>query len=278
MRTKQFTIVALIICLLSALTNNALAFYNPQTGHWLSRDPVEEPGFNLLATGEFPSQGAAPNPYIFVGNDSIDSYDLNGLTIGVDEGWDFINIGTDVVTMWCDAKSGRIGGAFVDLVGGAYDTAAAVVPYMPGGAGALIKTIRLSEAAKGLSKRMRAVALTLKGADKATQIKALRYTQTIADDAHHIIPAAGADSRWLKGTLRKQMDDLRARATKAGFDINGAENGVALPKKFHQGGIHDIDYYNEVLDTFKGAKSKDEFIKGTDILAEKLLKQSGKLK
>jgi hypothetical protein len=51
MRTKQFTIAALIVCLFSILTNDALAFYNPETGHWLTRDPIEENGgVNLYAT------------------------------------------------------------------------------------------------------------------------------------------------------------------------------------------------------------------------------------
>jgi len=187
-----------------------------------------------LATGEFPSQGAAPNLYDFAENNSIDFYDLNGLTIGIDEGWDFINIGMDVVSLWCDGNSGSIGGAFVDGAGLAFDSAAAVGPFVPGGAGAVIKTYRLAKAAKALQKNMRAAALLVRGTDEASHIKVLRYTQTAADDAHHIIPETGASAKWLKGTLRKEMDDLRARAAKAGFDINSAENGVALPTKFHE--------------------------------------------
>ena len=44
MRIKQFAIRTLAVCLFSFLPNHALAFYNPQTGHWLSRDPIEEDG------------------------------------------------------------------------------------------------------------------------------------------------------------------------------------------------------------------------------------------
>jgi hypothetical protein len=64
MRTKRFTIVALAICLLSILTSDALAFYNPQTGHWLTRDPSGEQG------GE--------NVYEVLGNSAINSVDLLG--------------------------------------------------------------------------------------------------------------------------------------------------------------------------------------------------------
>ena len=42
MRTNRFAIMALAVCLL--LPNLAQAFYNPQTGHWLCRDPIEERG------------------------------------------------------------------------------------------------------------------------------------------------------------------------------------------------------------------------------------------
>jgi hypothetical protein len=65
MRTKQFTIVALVVCLFSVLTNNSLAFYNSQTGHWLTRDPSEESGGNNLAG--------------FVANDPLDYADPSGL-------------------------------------------------------------------------------------------------------------------------------------------------------------------------------------------------------
>jgi hypothetical protein len=64
MRTKRFTIVALAVCLSSILTSDALAFYNPQTGHWLTRDPSEEEG-GLNLNG-------------FIGNNPINQVDLLG--------------------------------------------------------------------------------------------------------------------------------------------------------------------------------------------------------
>jgi RHS repeat-associated protein len=44
---------------------DARAFYNPQTGRWLSRDPIGE--------------DAGPNLYAFLSNDPIDDYDYLGL-------------------------------------------------------------------------------------------------------------------------------------------------------------------------------------------------------
>jgi len=53
MRTKRFAILVLVVCLFSILTNDAFAFYNPQAGHWLSRDPIaEKGGMNLYAAVE----------------------------------------------------------------------------------------------------------------------------------------------------------------------------------------------------------------------------------
>jgi hypothetical protein len=46
-------------------SNQAKAFYNPQTGRWLSRDPVAEQG--------------GKNLFGFTGNDPIDTYDINGM-------------------------------------------------------------------------------------------------------------------------------------------------------------------------------------------------------
>jgi RHS repeat-associated protein len=58
---------------------DGLAFYNPETGRWLSRDPMGEPGFELVR-GKTPSVLAGgPNRYLFVQNNSISQWDYLGL-------------------------------------------------------------------------------------------------------------------------------------------------------------------------------------------------------
>ena len=79
MKTKRFVISALAVCLLSILTNNAMAFYNPQTGHWLNRDPLGEPGFEVLKRQSASPLAGGPNRYIFVRNDPIMKWDYLGL-------------------------------------------------------------------------------------------------------------------------------------------------------------------------------------------------------
>lgn len=56
-------------------------YYNPSTGRWISRDPAEEPGFDLVseeAEGEPDSQNDG-NLFRFVGNSPLNKIDNTGL-------------------------------------------------------------------------------------------------------------------------------------------------------------------------------------------------------
>ena len=64
MKTNR-TMMVLVVLLGLLLAQDALAFYNPQTGRWLSRDPIEEEG--------------ARNLYAFVGNRPARHVDALGL-------------------------------------------------------------------------------------------------------------------------------------------------------------------------------------------------------
>jgi RHS repeat-associated protein len=57
-------------------------YYDPSTGRWLSKDPLTEPGFVLLARPPVPreTQGRPDtNPYRFLHNDAINETDFLGL-------------------------------------------------------------------------------------------------------------------------------------------------------------------------------------------------------
>jgi hypothetical protein len=100
MKSKILPIVFAFVTLLA--TNNASAYYNPQTGRWLSRDPMGEPGFEFLRAanavprvGQVASTASLPpsrwinrdpiaekrgaNRYAFVANNPISTIDLLGL-------------------------------------------------------------------------------------------------------------------------------------------------------------------------------------------------------
>jgi hypothetical protein len=120
----------------------------------------------------------------------------------------------------------------------------------------------------------------INAADAARDAKTLvRYgVRSFYDEGHHLIPETGPNLNWLSGRLRSQMDALRTRATKVGIDLNGAENGVSLTKGWHQQNTLSAKYYQRVLDHFKDAATKQDFVAKLNKLAEELLKESGKLK
>ncbi len=242
-------------------------YYNASTGRWLSRDPIEEPGFILLTTGEYIGDDGGLNLYAFVGNNALFFYDLNGLAL--ETGWDAFNVSLGVVSLGCNISSGNIIGALVDGGGLLYDAAATAIPILPGGAGTAIRLYRGGRLAPKMYRFLEA---------SKTAKNVYRYgVREGVDEAHHILPHRGANSQWLKGQLRKDMDVLRARADKAGFDLIDAANGAALPKEFH-GKLDSTAYYERVLAEFKGATTKNDFERAADNLAEQLLKESGKIK
>lgn len=79
MKTKHILILTLLLLSLS-LAREAQAFYNPSTGRWLSRDPIEEKGGKSL--------------YGFVGNNSVIHIDTLGLAFyAIDGTWmDMLNL------------------------------------------------------------------------------------------------------------------------------------------------------------------------------------------
>jgi hypothetical protein len=102
MKLQDNAILAAVaaVGLLLLTTGVAQAYYNPQTGRWLSRDPAGEPGFELLqrastAPHTFVSAPQLPpgrwlvreslrgrpsgNPYHFVRNDAVGKIDYLGL-------------------------------------------------------------------------------------------------------------------------------------------------------------------------------------------------------
>lgn len=85
----------LVVLFMLAAVQIASAYYCPATGRWLSRDPISEPGFQVLQVAQLPDpiqQQAArwidrdpatmqqtANPYAFLGNKPIRQTDLLGM-------------------------------------------------------------------------------------------------------------------------------------------------------------------------------------------------------
>ncbi len=96
MKTTKQNIANIILFLAVLLASQpALAFYDPSTGRWLSRDPIGEPGFQAIQRLRVISQASGvastsgrwihrdradnENRYLFVGNNSVNHIDPLGL-------------------------------------------------------------------------------------------------------------------------------------------------------------------------------------------------------
>ena len=87
MRTKRtFALTAILLGLL--WSSDALAFYNPQTGRWLSRDPIGEAAFfhnhtrsHLVFAQAGLEQQALSPMYLFTGNNPVQAIDHLGLLV-----------------------------------------------------------------------------------------------------------------------------------------------------------------------------------------------------
>jgi hypothetical protein len=93
MRTRIATLLGTLVLLMAVA--DLQAFYNPGTGRWINRDPIDERGFTWLALvaqtavadDEVSTETArlgGDNLYVFVGNDAIRLVDLLGLRWKVD--------------------------------------------------------------------------------------------------------------------------------------------------------------------------------------------------
>lgn len=77
MRTKT---TMLILILLGVMwSREAQAFYNPSTGRWLTRDPIEDPGFALSTADDSVQKDDGANHYQFVANSPVNGIDQLGL-------------------------------------------------------------------------------------------------------------------------------------------------------------------------------------------------------
>ena len=105
-------------------------YYSPRLGRFVgidpkAVDPADLHGFNRYAY-------ANNNPYKFVDPDGR----------AAETFWDAFNIGLGVSSLIDNVSAGHYGSAAVDAAGVVVDSAAAVIPLVPGGAGSIIKVSR----------------------------------------------------------------------------------------------------------------------------------------
>jgi hypothetical protein len=158
----------------------------------------------------------------------------------LESAWDAFNVGSGVHSLYNNVKDGNYGWAAVDAVGIAVDTAALILPVVPGGVGTIIK------AARGVDTAVDAIQTVNRASNAAqTANQAANVAQASASAANHANNAgslsnsahnfrrnvgaqAGEQTHHLIPNQHQGHDFVR-RATAGGWEQHAPYNGMALP-------------------------------------------------
>ena len=110
--------------------------YDSELGRWFSPDPMSEQYYSV-------------SPYVYCGDNPVNYVDPDGKAW--ETFWDVANIIIGVESFANNITEGKIGNALLDATGIIIDVAAACIPFVPGGAGSVIKTARLADNAVGVA-------------------------------------------------------------------------------------------------------------------------------
>jgi RHS repeat-associated protein len=139
----------------TGLTYMQQRYYDQSIGRFLSMDPMAADTVNGWNFNRY--NYAANNPYKFKDPDGR----------AIETGWDVANIVMGVASFTKNVASGNYAGAAVDAVGVVVDTAAAVTPGVPGGAGTAIRATRGAEKAREVLQANQAAGRAAEAATKA---------------------------------------------------------------------------------------------------------------
>lgn len=117
----------------TGLTYMQQRYYDPVIGQFLSVDPV-----TVYSTADM----RFFNRYAYVANNPYKFTDPDGRFFTPETVWDAANVVMGTVSAYDNFSAGNIGAGFVDVGGVLVDGAAAIIPGVPGGAGATIKAAR----------------------------------------------------------------------------------------------------------------------------------------
>ena len=192
----------------------------------------------------------------------------------IETGWDAFNVALDASSFVSNMVSGNYSGAAWDLFSLLYDSAATVVPGLPGGTGSAKLVSKLTaeygdEAASlvlNYSDDMAEIVFKGGNSKKLANNLIKNGIERGADQAAHHIVAGGS----------KYAKDTRKILARFNISVNDAANGVFLDKSIHSK-LHTKEYYQKVQEYLsENAQSREEVVNALKDIAE-ILSSGGSL-
>jgi hypothetical protein len=128
------------------------------------------------------------NRYAYARNNPMKYVDPDGHA--ADTVWDLINIGMGIASFAYNVKTGNVSGAIVDAVGIVSDSAAAVVPFLPGGVATGIKAYRAADTAADALKTARTGSAAVEQTAKAGSKVAVGEAEAVAKNGTEVVQRA----------------------------------------------------------------------------------------
>ena len=120
--------------------------YDPAVGRFITSDPLSEKDY-------FTSS------YVYCGSNPINRIDKDGRIW--ETVWDAASLSLGINSFWKNISEGSYGAAAIDGAGVVIDAVAAAIPFIPGGAGAVINSVRatdkISDATKSTNRAGKAI-------------------------------------------------------------------------------------------------------------------------
>ena len=187
--------------------------YDDFRGQWSTQDALAETYFGL-------------SPYSYCSGNPVSLVDKDGRWL--ETAWDATNVTLDIQSLASNINQGNVGAAIIDAGCLILDVAAVVIPFVPGGAGAITKanrTVELSVNAGKLADRVIDADRASSKAEMAIEVAkpAIDATATGIKDLHRPYVRKGTreavEKAALKGTDGKFLDANEFTPIEGKYDL-----------------------------------------------------------
>ena len=128
--------------------------YDPAVGRFITSDPLSEKDY-------FASS------YVYCGSNPINRIDKDGRIW--ETVWDAASLSLGINSFWKNISEGSYGAATIDGAGVVIDAIAAAVPFIPGGAGAVINSVRATDKISDVAKSTNRVGKTIEKTEETSR-------------------------------------------------------------------------------------------------------------